>query len=58
MRPVVAARRRLAALGVRSVSGVAASTFAKEARFYSYRRAATTGRMATLVWIASDVRAG
>jgi YfiH family protein len=52
------ARRRLAALGVGGVSGLAASTFAEDSRFYSYRRAATTGRMATLVWLAPDARRG
>ncbi|QKT02980.1 peptidoglycan editing factor PgeF [Ectothiorhodospiraceae bacterium 2226] len=43
------ARRRLARVGVTSVYGGGACTF-HDPRFYSYRRAATTGRMATLVW--------
>jgi hypothetical protein len=45
------ARRRLRALGVGAVQGRAECTHADPVRFYSYRRAAVTGRMATLVWI-------
>jgi len=44
------ARRRLAALGVRDVSGGGACTWTDPGRYYSYRRAAATGRLATLVW--------
>ncbi len=43
--------RRLAALGVRSVSALPGSTYADAGRFYSYRREARTGRMASLAWI-------
>ncbi len=43
------ARRRLAAGGVAAVHGGGFDTFA-DARFYSYRRAALTGRFASLVW--------
>ena len=43
------ARRRLAALGV-AASGGGACTLAEPARYYSFRREATTGRMATLLW--------
>ena len=43
------ARRRLAARGVEAVHGGGFDTFA-DARFYSYRRAAVTGRFASLVW--------
>jgi YfiH family protein len=46
------ARRRLAALGVRAVSGAGACTFLDAARFYSYRRDGATGRMAALAWLA------
>lgn len=45
------ARRRLAALGVARIHGGGFDTFA-DARFYSYRRAARTGRFASLVWIS------
>jgi YfiH family protein len=46
------ARRRLAALGVRDVSGGGLCTHADAARFYSYRRDGATGRMAALAWLA------
>lgn len=45
------ARRRLAALGVRRVSGADYCTAGDPARFFSYRRDGVTGRMATLVWL-------
>ncbi|MNJ76443.1 Laccase domain protein YfiH [compost metagenome] len=44
------ARTRLAAVGVDAVYGGGLCTFS-DARFYSYRRAACTGRFASLVWI-------
>ncbi|EIK53628.1 multi-copper polyphenol oxidoreductase, laccase [Stutzerimonas stutzeri TS44] len=44
------ARIRLAAVGVNAVYGGGLCTFS-DARFYSYRRAARTGRFASLVWI-------
>lgn len=44
------ARIRLAAVGVDAVYGGGLCTFS-DARFYSYRRAARTGRFASLVWI-------
>ncbi|TLX57347.1 peptidoglycan editing factor PgeF [Stutzerimonas nosocomialis] len=44
------ARIRLAARGVAAVYGGGLCTFS-EARFYSYRRAPRTGRLASLVWI-------
>jgi len=47
------ARRRLLAAGVGELSALEASTYADAARFYSYRRTPTTGRMATLVWTAA-----
>lgn len=45
------ARRRLAALGVRDVSGGGWCTFADPARFFSYRRDGQCGRMAALIWM-------
>ena len=44
------ARRRLAALGITRVYGGGFDTYS-DARFYSYRRAAHTGRFASLIWI-------
>lgn len=44
------ARIRLAALGVQAVFGGGQCTLSDE-RFYSYRRSAVTGRMASLVWL-------
>lgn len=44
------ARLRLAAYGVTAVYGGGLSTYNDE-RFFSYRRAARTGRFASLVWI-------
>ena len=44
------ARRRLAALGVGAVHGGGRGTFADAGRWYSHRRDARSGRMATLVW--------
>ncbi|MCF2133597.1 MULTISPECIES: peptidoglycan editing factor PgeF [Mycetohabitans] len=46
------ARLRLARVGVHHVSGPHACTFSDPARFYSYRRDRTTGRMAALIWLA------
>lgn len=43
------ARRRLTALGVESHGG-GACTLGEPGRYYSFRREAKTGRMATLVW--------
>jgi YfiH family protein len=45
------ARRRLAAAGIHAVHGGGLSTIGDPARFYSHRRDARTGRMATLAWI-------
>lgn len=45
------ARIRLAARGITAVYGGGFCTFSDE-RFYSYRRAAQTGRFASLIWLA------
>lgn len=45
------ARRELAACGVTRVSGGMHCTVSESENFYSYRRNAITGRMASLVWL-------
>ncbi len=47
------ARRRLAAAGVEGVYGGGWCTYSDAERFYSHRRAASTGRMASLIWLSS-----
>ena len=47
------ARRRLAAAGVAEVYGGEFCT-ASDARFFSFRRDRTTGRMASLIWLEED----
>lgn len=47
------ARRRLAALGVRDVSGGGWCTFADATRFFSYRRDGQCGRIAALIWMTA-----
>ena len=44
------ARRRLAALGVRTIHGGGLCTSADAGRFFSYRRDGRCGRMAALIW--------
>lgn len=46
------ARLRLAALGVTQVFGGGFDTYADTQRFFSYRRSAQTGRLASLIWLA------
>ena len=46
------ARDRLAASGVRAISGGSWCTVSDPARFFSYRRDGATGRMAAAVWIS------
>jgi len=45
------ARQRLAGCGVTAVYGGGYCSYTDAARFYSYRRDGTTGRMATLIWL-------
>lgn len=45
------ARVRLAAVGVTAVYGAERCTFTEEAHFFSYRRTAQTGRLASLIWL-------
>jgi len=47
------ARARLAALGVRSVSGGSWCTVSDQTRFFSHRRDGRSGRMAALVWLSA-----
>jgi hypothetical protein len=47
------ARRALAAAGVRAVYGNPACTFGDAARYFSHRREAPCGRMASLIWLDS-----
>jgi YfiH family protein len=45
------ARARLRALGIDSLHGEPACTYAQPQHFYSYRRDGVTGRMAALIWL-------
>ena len=47
------ARQRLAGVGISGVYGGHWCTFSDAGRFFSYRRERVTGRMATLIWLAS-----
>jgi YfiH family protein len=44
-------RQRLAALGIRRISGTGSCAVSEAGRFFSYRRDGVTGRMASLVWL-------
>lgn len=44
--------QRLVACGVSQIAGGGECTFSDEARFFSYRRQATTGRQASLIWLS------
>ena len=46
------ARLALAGVGVQRVSGGEHCTFSDAARFYSFRRERTTGRMASMIWLS------
>lgn len=45
------ARAELRALGVDDIAGGGHCTYSESASFYSYRREARTGRMASLIWL-------
>lgn len=47
------ARQRLAEAGVTEVYGGGECTFSNPARFFSYRRDGSTGRMAGLIWLTA-----
>ena len=44
------ARNRLQRAGVKVIAGGGMCTYSDPARFFSYRRNRTTGRMAALIW--------
>ena len=46
------ARLRLARAGVKQVFGGGACTYQETSRFFSYRRAAESGRFASLIWLS------
>ncbi|CAG0910736.1 unnamed protein product, partial [Cyprideis torosa] len=45
------ARMTLNAVGVSNISGGGGCTFSEQDRFFSYRRASVTGRMASVIWL-------
>ncbi len=45
------AQQRLSAFGIQKIYGGGECTYTDKERFYSYRREAKTGRMASLIWI-------
>lgn len=48
------ARQRLASVGVTAVYGGGACTYTQVNDFFSYRRDGRTGRMASVIWLASE----
>ena len=48
------ARMRLQRLGVTSIHGGGSCTFSESERFFSHRREAPCGRMASLIWLADE----
>ena len=50
------ARIRLAAMGVKDIYGGGLCTYEDQKRFFSYRREATTGRMASLIWLDAELQ--
>ncbi len=50
------ARARLNRVGIEAIYGGGDDTFADPARYYSYRRDGTTGRMAALAWLDAKCR--
>ena len=46
------ARMRLQRLGVTSIHGGGACTWSEPERYFSHRREAPCGRMASLIWLA------
>jgi len=47
------ARQRLEKTGIMSIHGGSHCTFSDSERFFSHRRDGETGRMASLIWLAS-----
>lgn len=47
------ARQRLQKAGLTAISGGGACTVSESGRYFSYRRDGVTGRMASLIWLAS-----
>lgn len=48
------ARQALASVGVEAIYGGGYCTLRQESRFFSYRRDGVTGRMASLIWLATE----
>lgn len=50
------ARLRLKRLGIEKVYGGGLCTYTDEERFYSFRKNKITGRMASMIWMSSDIK--